>query len=90
MPKQRGTKQVICGDGVRRDGSLQAWGFAAVASDAVSKRASAFCLLLHYSNSESVFPARLTVCPPPLTCFLLPVQSLCQTTCNHLVGVISA
>lgn len=52
----------MCGDGVRRDGSLQAWDFAAVASDALSK---ATYLLLHYSNSGSVLLAWVTVCPPP-------------------------
>lgn len=88
MPKQRGAKQVICGDGVKRDGSLQAWGFSAAASDTLSKGT---CLLLHYSNSGSVLPAWVAVCPPSCLHFLLQVHSLYQTTaCNHLVGVISA
>lgn len=88
IPKWQETQQVICGDGVRTDGSLQAQGFGAVASDALSKST---CLLLHYSNLGPVLPAWITVCPPPLPHFLLQVQSLCQTTtCNHLAGLISA
>jgi len=78
---EAGTKQVICGDWVRSEGSLQAWGFAAVAGPLGMLQWFRICPLQPGSLCD----------PPPLLHFPSQVHSLRQTTArNHLVGVISA
>lgn len=76
-----GTKQVICRDRVRRDGSSQTWGFVAVASAVISKGPGP---LACYSGSGSVLSS-LGHCETPLPSSISPSKSIHCAKQQHAI-----